>query len=133
VILDSSAIIAIILKEPGHARLQEQLAMAATPRVAAPTLVETAMVLCARLGPAGKSLLARFVVEADLEVVDFTAEHWTVAADAFIRYGKGRHRAALNFGDFLTYAVTKLSGTTLLCTGNDFPETDLELAVDRAR
>jgi ribonuclease VapC len=60
--------------------------------------------------------------------VEFTADHWTVAADAFIAYGKRRHRASLNFGDCMAYAVAKLAGQPLLCLGDDFPATDLELA-----
>jgi len=91
-------------------------------------VVESSMVLCARLGRAGKTLLARFLEEAEIEVVEFTADHWTVAADAFIRYGNGRHPAGLNFGDCMTYAVAKLAGEPLLCLGDDFPATDLELA-----
>jgi ribonuclease VapC len=85
-------------------------------------------VLCSRLGHAGKTLLARFLQEAEIEVVEFVAEHWTVAADAYLAYGKGRHRAGLNFGDCMTYAVTKLAGEPLLCLGDDFPATDLEVA-----
>jgi len=65
--------------------------------------------------------------EADLDVVALAAEHWTVAADAFLRYGKGRHPAALTFGDCLTYAVSKVADEPLLCVGNDFPATDLRL------
>lgn len=55
------------------------------------------------------------------------AEHWTVAVDAFARYGKGRHAAALNVGDCLTYAVARLAGDPLLCVGDDVPKTDLDL------
>jgi len=86
------------------------------------------LVLCSRLGHAGKTLLARFLQEAELEVVAFGAEHWTVAADADLAYGKGRHRAGLNFGDCMTYAVAKLAGEPLLCLGDDIPATDLEVA-----
>jgi ribonuclease VapC len=84
-------------------------------------------VLAARLGIAGTTMLARFCQEADLAVVPFGAEHWPVAADAYIRYGKGRHPAALNFGDCLTYAVCRLAGQPLLCLGDDFSRTDLAL------
>ena len=75
-----------------------------------------------------KTLLARFLQEAEIEVVAFGAEHWTVAADAYLAYGKGRHRAGLNVGDCMTYAVAKLAGEPLLCLGDDFPATDLEVA-----
>jgi ribonuclease VapC len=128
VIVDSSAIIAILLKEPGYERLRDGLAVAERASIGAPTVVESSMVLCVRLGRAGKTLLARFLEEAEIEVLEFTADHWTVAADAFIHYGKGRHPAGLNFGDCMTYAVAKLAGEPLLCLGDDFPATDLELA-----
>jgi ribonuclease VapC len=128
VIIDSSAVIAILLKEPGYERLRERVAGSEQVGIGAPTVLESSLVLCARLGHVGKTLLARFLQEAEVEVVEFTADHWTVAADAFIAYGKGRHRAGLNFGDCMTYAVAKLAGQPLLCLGADFPATDLELA-----
>jgi ribonuclease VapC len=128
VIVDSSAMIAILLREPGHERLRDRLAASEHVGIGAPTIVESSLVLCNRLGHAGKTLLARFLQEAEIEVVELTAEHWTVAADAFIAYGKGRHRAGLNFGDCMTYAVAKLAGEPLLCLGDDFPVTDLEVA-----
>ena len=127
-IVDSSAMIAILLKEPGYERLRDRLAATEQASIGAPNVLESSMVLCARLGRAGKTLLARFLEEAEIEVVEFTADHWTVAADAFIAYGKGRHPAGLNFGDCMTYAVAKLAGEPLLCLGDDFPATDLELA-----
>jgi ribonuclease VapC len=116
-----------ILKEPGSESLQERLAEAEWAGIGAPTVVESALVLSSRLGIAGKTLLARFTVEADLDVVALAADHWTVATDAFLRYGKGRHSAALTFGDCLTYAVSKVADEPLLCVGNDFPATDLRL------
>jgi ribonuclease VapC len=128
VILDSSAVIAILLREPGHDRLRDHLAASEQVGIGAPTAVESSLVLCSRAGRAGKTLLARFLQEAEVEVVEFTADHWTVAADAFIAYGRGRHRAGLNFGDCMTYAVAKLAGEPLLCLGDDFPATDLQLA-----
>jgi ribonuclease VapC len=128
VILDSSAVIAILLREPGHDRLRNHLAASEQVGIGAPTAVESSLVLCSRVGRAGKTLLARFLQEAEVEVVEFTADHWTVAADAFIAYGRGRHRAGLNFGDCMTYAVAKLAGEPLLCLGDDFPATDLQLA-----
>jgi ribonuclease VapC len=128
VILGSSAVVAILLKEPGYDRLRDHLAASEQVGIGAPTAVESSLVLCSRVGRAGKTLLARFLQEAEVEVVEFTADHWTVAADAFIAYGRGRHRAGLNFGDCMTYAVAKLAGEPLLCLGDDFPATDLRLA-----
>jgi ribonuclease VapC len=128
VIVDSSAIVAILLKEPGYEHLRDRLVAAEQVSIGAPTVTESSLVLCSRLGRAGKTLLARFLQEAEIAVVEFTADHWTVAAGAFIAYGKGRHRAGLNFGDCMTYAVARLAGEPLLCLGDDFPTTDLELA-----
>ncbi len=127
-IIDSSAVIAILLKEPGYERVRDLLAASQNAGIGAPTVVESSLVLCSRLGHAGKTLLARLLQEAEIEIAKFTADHWTVAADAFIAFGKGRHRAGLNFGDCMTYAVAKLAGEPLLCVGDDFPATDLELA-----
>ena len=127
-IVDSSAIIAILLKEPGYEPLRDHLVAAKQVSVGAPTVLESSLVLSARLGRAGKTLLARFLQEAEIEVVEFAADHWTVAADAFVAYGKGRHPAGLNFGDCMTYAVAKLAEEPLLCLGDDFAATDLELA-----
>jgi len=128
VILDSSAIVAMLLKEPGYERLRDRLEAAEQVRAGAPTVLKSSLVLCARLGLTGKTLLARFLQEAEIEVVEFAADHWTVAADAYLAYGKGRDRAGLNFGDCMTYAIAKLAGEPLLCLGDDFPATDLELA-----
>lgn len=127
-ILDSSAIIALLLREPGHEPLYDLLASAESVGVGAPTAVETGIVLVARLGATGKSLLARFVQESEATVVPCGEEHWRVAVDAFLRFGRGRHPAALNFGDCHTYATARVAGRPLLCLGDDFAQTDLELA-----
>lgn len=61
-----------------------------------------------------------------MEVVDFTAEHSAAAHRAYVQYGKGRHPAALNYGDTMTYAAAKLANEPLIAVGNDFAQTDLE-------
>ncbi len=127
-ILDSSAIVAILLREPDHQILLDHLAAAEAAAVGAPTLTECGIVLSARLGAQGKTLLARFVQEAGLTVIPFTGEHHSAALAAYLRYGKGRHAAALNFGDCMTYATARLAGVPLLCVGEDFAQTDLTLA-----
>jgi ribonuclease VapC len=127
VIVDSSALVAVLLHQSGYEPILEQLAAATAPAVGAPTLAETGIVLAARLGVVGKTLLARFVHESGLVIVPFGDEHWAAAVDAFLRYGKGRHPAALNFGDCLTYAVARLAGEPLLCLGGDFAKTDLQV------
>lgn len=128
-IVDSSAVVSVLFQEPGYEAIIDHLTAAESVKIGAPTLVETGIVLVARMGLPGKSLLARFVIEAGMETIAVDELHWSVAIDAYAKYGKGRHRAALNFGDCLTYAVAAVSGEPLLCIGDDFPETDLPLVL----
>jgi len=100
----------VLLREPGFERVFDRLTGPEPVRIGAPSRVETGIALAARIGLVGKSLLARPLDESDVEVVDLRREHWTVAVDAFVRYGKGRHPTALNFGDCLTYARRPGSG-----------------------
>lgn len=127
-ILASSAVVAIVLREPGHEQLVEILSAESAAGVGAPTLAESGIVLAAKLGLRGRTLLARFIAESGIVVVPFEEEHWTTAVDAFERFGKGRHAAGLNFGDCLTYAIARLADEPLLCLGEDFAQTDLALA-----
>ncbi len=127
-ILDSSAILAILFREPGFDTFVEKLASASTAGIGAPTLAETGIVLSARLGSDSKRALSLFLVETELTIISFGEAHWRSATDAYLRYGKGQHRAGLNFGDCLTYAVAKLARQPLLCAGADFARTDLPLA-----
>jgi ribonuclease VapC len=126
-IIDSSAVLAVIIKEPGHERVVHELAASQETRMGAPTQLETGIVLTARLGPRGKTILARFLQENAIQIVAFDEDHAAVALDAYSRFGKGRHPAALNFGDCCTYATASLSGEPLLCVGEDFRQTDLPL------
>jgi ribonuclease VapC len=128
VIVDSSAIVAIVQREPGWEALLTKLLAAPVRAVGAPTLAETGLVLVARLGPRARPALLRLLQEADLAVVPFGEEHWRVAVEAYASFGKGRHAAGLNFGDCLAYATARLAGQPLLATGADFPRTDLSLA-----
>ena len=104
-VLDSSAIVAIYLREPGHERLMDRIDAAEVVVVGAPTL--------RRL---------------EAEVVPFNQEHMDAAATAFIRFGKGHHPAALNFGDCMSYAVASVAGMPLLFIGEDFRRTDIAQA-----
>ncbi|HYX85677.1 MAG TPA: type II toxin-antitoxin system VapC family toxin [Gaiellales bacterium] len=126
-ILDTSAIVAVLTEEPDAPRILAALASADDVGIGAPTVVETGIVLTARLGAVGRSLLSRFLEESEAEVLAFTPEHWSRGVDAFSRFGKGRHRAGLNFGDCLTYAIAAVARRPLLCVGQDFAETDLSL------
>jgi ribonuclease VapC len=127
VIIDSSAILAVIGKEPGYDRIVHELAASVRSAIGAPTRLEAGIVLTARFGPVGKTALARFLQENAIETVAFDERHAATALDAYSRYGKGRHPAALNFGDCCTYAVASIAGEPLLCVGDDFARTDLQL------
>lgn len=126
-ILDSSALVAVLLREPGHEGVLEVLKTAPTVGVGAPTAVESGVVLVARLGEQGRSLLLRLLDETGATVLPFTQEHLPIALSAWGRFGKGRHPAALNLGDCFTYATARVAGRPLLCVGEDFPATDLPL------
>jgi ribonuclease VapC len=126
-ILDSSAIIAIITDDADGERMRSGLARDVRRAVGAPTLLEVGVVLVSRFGASGSAALAAFMVGAGTSVIPFGERHWPAALDAFARFGKGRHPAALNLGDCMAYAVAKLSGEPLLCTGDDFARTDLTL------
>jgi ribonuclease VapC len=126
-IVDTSAIVALIQDERPHAaQVAAALAGARQPVMSAPTVAECLIVLTARHGPVGRTVFERLRTEINLGVAHFTDEHATTAMRAFLRYGKGRHRAALNFGDCMTYAAAQLSHEPLLAVGNDFTETELE-------
>lgn len=129
-ILDSSAIVAIATEEPGCLELVDKLNDAPSLGIGTPTLVETALVLRSRLASEPRGFLERFLTDWTVTVVPFGEEHWKTAADAHARYGRGRHTAALNFGDCLSYATAKLAGMPLLCTGSDFARTDIALACE---
>lgn len=126
-IVDSSAIVAILRREPDHELLEERLAEADEARIGAPTLVEVGIVLTAKLGGRGRLILARFLQDNRIATVPFTEEHAEVAVDAFSQYGKGHHPAKLNMGDCYSYATAKVAGEPLLCIGDDFPQTDLPI------
>lgn len=126
-ILDSSAVVGILLREPNAGDLLEKIESDRTLGIGAPTLVETAIVLASRFGADAGRLLSSFFRESAVVVIPFGEEHARIAVEAFARYGKGRHRAALNFGDCMAYAVAKLAGQPLLCTGDDFRKTDLDV------
>ena len=127
-ILDSSAIVSVVIKEPGFEVLLPKLAGASPKAIGAPTLVETSIVLCARLKCDARGLVSRILDETGTSVIPFTDAHYAAAVTAWNKYGKGRHPAALNFGDCLSYAVARLADQPLLCVGNDFARTDIELA-----
>jgi ribonuclease VapC len=128
VILDTSAIVSIVFKERGFEDLLDKLTLASHTGVGAPTLTETTIVISSRRRKDSRGLLSRFITESSISIVPFGDAHYGTAVEAWLRFGKGRHPAALNFGDCLSYATAQLAGQPLLCTGEDFSKTDIELA-----
>jgi ribonuclease VapC len=125
VILDSSVLLAIVFREPGHEALLEALARDEMHGMGTPTLAETGIVLRSRLGESAEGILERMLDEFAIEEIPFGELHWREAVNAFRKYGKGRHAAALNFGDCLAYATARLTGEQLLYVGHDFEATDV--------
>ena len=127
-IVDSSVLVSILLKEAGCEALVQKLKEADSLFVATPTAVETAMVVSTRLRCDARPLLAGLLYRMDAELVDFNQEHYDAAVSAYLRFGKGRHAAGLNFGECMCYALAAVSGHPLLYTGTDFSRTDIQSA-----
>ena len=127
-ILDTSALIAIVLDEPERAMFVARIRAADVVAVASTTLVEAGIVLSSRMGESAVRVVADLVIASDAVVVEFGPEHWQEAIAAWWRFGKGRHAASLNFGDCLAYAMSKVAGLPLLAKGDDFARTDVVLA-----
>jgi ribonuclease VapC len=125
-IIDTSALIAILFGEGDAASYEAAIATATVRRISSVSVQEAGMVLESRYGEAGSLELDRLLHQARIEVADFTAAQSDVARRAFRRFGKGRHRAGLNFGDCASYALSKTTGEPLLAKGGDFSLTDLE-------
>jgi ribonuclease VapC len=128
-IVDSSVLVAILQAEPGYIRFLDAILAADQAAVPAPNYLETCMVLAGRKSEAALDRLDAYMRESNLSILPFTADHALIARQAFLRYGKGRHRAGLNFGDCIAYAAAKLEGMPLLFKGDDFKLTDVEAAL----
>ena len=125
-IVDSSALIALIQNEPAAEPVAAALAGARSPVISAATLTETLIVLTARQGPVARTVFDRLSAEINLGVAEYTAEHAYAAQRAYLKFGRSRHPASLNFGDCMSYATAELAHEPLLAIGDDFPQTDLE-------
>lgn len=126
--LDSSALIAILVSEAGSLDLVDRILEADVVRVGTPTLLETAIVLSSRRGKPSAKEVQRLIEELDVTVVPFGELEWEAAATAYDRFGRGKHPAALNFGDCIAYATAATAGDSLLFVGNDFSKTDIRRA-----
>ena len=128
-VVDSSALIAILDNEKDAATYAVALAEADAALISAATLVETAIVMLNRHGERSARILDELVETAGLEVESVTVEQAHLAREAYAAYGKGRNVAGLNFGDCFSYALAKSTGAPLLFKGDDFSRTDIEPAV----
>ena len=124
-VLDTSALLALLLDEPEAEEFRAAVEEDATRLVSAATLLETALVIEARKGEPGGRELDALIQKADVVVVPVDAEHISEARRAYRRFGKGRHAAGLNFGDVFAYALARTSGEALLFRGDDFAKTDV--------
>jgi ribonuclease VapC len=124
-VVDTSAAVAVILGEPGGGQLAAHLEDAVVRLMPAAIRVELGIVIEARLWPVGQDVVDRFLRDARIDIVPVDAELAARAMSGWRRYGKGRHRAGLNFGDCFTYALAEQTGHPVLCTGDDFAATDI--------
>lgn len=124
-IVDTSTLIAILRREPESDRLVDRLLTTPEARISAGTMLETRIV-AERDG--GTTELKELIEAADIEVVPVDSRQIDLAFDAFTRYGKGRHRAGLNFGDLFAYALSRALDEALLFKGDDFVHTDVKAA-----
>jgi ribonuclease VapC len=127
-IVDTSALIAIALGEPETIRLLKRLHEAPTRRISIASVLEACLVLVGRLGEGGRSELEALLRQLDIDVVPVDLEQGRIAQEAAVRFGRGRHGAALNYGDCFSYALAVAEDDELLCVGDDFPKTDVRVA-----
>lgn len=124
-VLDTSALLAILLNEPEAPDLASAIAADAVRLLSTATLVETSIVIEARVGEAGGRELDLLLHKAAIEVVAVDAAQAELARHAYREFGKGRHRAGLNYGDCFAYALAQSAGEPLLFKGGDFARTDV--------
>jgi ribonuclease VapC len=127
-VIDTSALLAIVLDEPEREAFLTKISLDARPLIAAANYVEAAIVITARRGAAAATRLRALIDEAGIAIVAVDEAVSESAIDAFRRFGKGQHPAGLNFGDCFAYSLASLSGERLLYKGDDFAKTDIAAA-----
>ncbi len=128
-VVDTSALICILLGEPEAVEFAGALAGASRLVISAPTWVEASIIITARLGIEGHALLIELLERTRVESVQFDGKLAHGAYAAWLQYGRGRHPAGLNFGDCFSYALAKQRSEPLLYKGDDFTKTDIVAAV----
>jgi len=121
-------VLAILFDEPERRAFTEKIEADATRLISAASYLEAAIIVDDRLGREGERDLRLLMAEADIEVVAVTIEQAEVAREAYRRFGRGNHRAGLNFGDCFAYALASVASEPLLFKGDDFSKTDLSPA-----
>lgn len=124
-IIDTSALVAILYREPEAETFVRLIHAADVCRISVANYVELSMVVENQLGPEGMRQAEAFVRRAGILVEPVTVEQGDLARQAFLDFGKGRHKAGLNFGDCFAYALAKATGEALLFKGGDFAQTDI--------
>ncbi|MBY0497642.1 MAG: type II toxin-antitoxin system VapC family toxin [Cyanobacteria bacterium] len=124
-VIDSSALLAILLDEPGADVLRHAIADAETRLMSAATLLESSLVIVRRKAAGGGRELDLLISKLAMEIVPVDAEQVEEARRGWRRFGRGRHAAALNYGDLFAYALSRTTGEPLLFTGDDFARTDV--------
>ena len=124
-IIDTSALVAILLDEPESEEFIRLISSAPRCLMSSFSLLETCIVIEAKKGPAGGRELDLFIHKARIEIASLNEEQCQIARDAWRKFGKGRHPAGLNIGDCCSYALARYSGERLLFKGDDFAQTDV--------
>jgi ribonuclease VapC len=126
-VIDTSAILAILQREPERRSFLEAIEVADSTRMSVASFVESSIVIESRHGADGLRDLDRFISRAGIELIPVDREQGQLARAAFSRFGKGRHRAGLNYGDCFSYAAAISLEQPLLCKGDDFIHTDVPI------
>ena len=127
-VIDASALLAILQDGPERAAFNRAIESAETCSMSAASFVEISIVIESRHGREGIRDLDLYVAKSGITLVPVDEDQAYIARQAFSRYGKGRHTAGLNFGDCFSYALAKLLGEPLLCKGEDFPAADIGIS-----
>jgi ribonuclease VapC len=128
-VIDTSALVAILEDEPERRAFNEAIEAADTRLMSAASLLEISIIIESRYGADGLRDLDLFMIESGIDLVAVDAEQARVARNGYSRFGKGRHPAALNFGDCFSYALARVRGEALLFKGTDFSQTDVPAAL----
>jgi ribonuclease VapC len=126
-VVDTSALVAILKVEPDASTLLRRLGSSGANRIATATLLEAQMVVISQLNEAGLVELELLLNRAQIQVMPFDSNHMRWAMHGWRHYGKGRHRAALNLGDCFSYGLAKAIDAPLLFKGEDFQYTDVKV------